>query len=322
MFNYLRLVPHHQGPWQRVCSRLGHEPCRGLPGRHSDLDLRTPLGSHRSCSRADSVVRDDKRRADRGTCDDSRHQGRRAGPGGTRRLRVDSRSTNGVPRRYVARRRAGAIEGRGAVSARKDLGLRPDQRLGVGRLQRRVRHRRGRDAKQTKRKAPTHVPNAGFLLVDGEKGQIYFRLFSYGAVSEPAEPGRVLRRRLRQHEDDSAAPGHPAAEVLRAVLGVVPHAEDALLPLRLVVEPVAGRSGAGRRRRQPDLDLQPVRERGRRHHVAAHRAKHRGSVPVLARRGRSPDRRRVLPRARTPPASGSKASSTPRSSTRRCSPTT
>jgi len=30
-----------------------------------------------------------------------------------------------------------------------------------------------------KQKAPEHVPNAGFLLYDGEKGQIYFRLFSY-----------------------------------------------------------------------------------------------------------------------------------------------
>jgi hypothetical protein len=32
----------------------------------------------------------------------------------------------------------------------------------------------------TKPKAPTHVPNVGFLLFDGEKGQVYFRLFSYG----------------------------------------------------------------------------------------------------------------------------------------------
>jgi hypothetical protein len=32
----------------------------------------------------------------------------------------------------------------------------------------------------TKPKAPTHVPNVGFLLVDDEKGQVYFRLFSYG----------------------------------------------------------------------------------------------------------------------------------------------
>src|SRR5688500_19234569 len=31
-----------------------------------------------------------------------------------------------------------------------------------------------------KPKAPTYVPNAGFLLVDDEKGQVYFRLFSYG----------------------------------------------------------------------------------------------------------------------------------------------
>ena len=36
------------------------------------------------------------------------------------------------------------------------------------------------DAKPTKPKAPTYIPNAGFLLVDDEKGQIYFRLFSYG----------------------------------------------------------------------------------------------------------------------------------------------
>jgi Protein of unknown function (DUF3011) len=31
----------------------------------------------------------------------------------------------------------------------------------------------------TKVRAPQYVPNAGFLLFDGEKGQIYFRLFSY-----------------------------------------------------------------------------------------------------------------------------------------------
>jgi hypothetical protein len=30
-----------------------------------------------------------------------------------------------------------------------------------------------------KQKAPAYVPNAGFLLFDGDKGQIYFRLFSY-----------------------------------------------------------------------------------------------------------------------------------------------
>jgi hypothetical protein len=30
-----------------------------------------------------------------------------------------------------------------------------------------------------KTRAPEHIPNAGFLLYDGEKGQIYFRLFSY-----------------------------------------------------------------------------------------------------------------------------------------------
>ena len=32
---------------------------------------------------------------------------------------------------------------------------------------------------QKKSKAPEYVPNGGFLLYDGEKGQIYFRLMSY-----------------------------------------------------------------------------------------------------------------------------------------------
>jgi hypothetical protein len=32
---------------------------------------------------------------------------------------------------------------------------------------------------QQKQKAPEHLPNVGFLLYDGEKGQIYLRLFSY-----------------------------------------------------------------------------------------------------------------------------------------------
>jgi Protein of unknown function (DUF3011) len=32
----------------------------------------------------------------------------------------------------------------------------------------------------TKPKPPFHVPNVGFLLFDGDKGQVYFRLFSYG----------------------------------------------------------------------------------------------------------------------------------------------
>ena len=65
------------------------------------------------------------------------------------------------------------------MSARKDLGLRPDQRLGVGRLQRRVRHRPRRGNRDEEAQAPSHIPNVGFLLFDGDKGQIYFRLFSY-----------------------------------------------------------------------------------------------------------------------------------------------
>jgi hypothetical protein len=37
----------------------------------------------------------------------------------------------------------------------------------------------GTDAEPAKPGTPRHVPNVGFLLFDGDKGQIYFRLFSY-----------------------------------------------------------------------------------------------------------------------------------------------
>jgi hypothetical protein len=32
---------------------------------------------------------------------------------------------------------------------------------------------------QIRKRPPTHIPNAGFLLYEGDKGEIYFRLFSY-----------------------------------------------------------------------------------------------------------------------------------------------
>src|SRR4029079_17787318 len=37
----------------------------------------------------------------------------------------------------------------------------------------------GRGPEPTTSKAPRHVPNVGFLIFDGDKGQIYLRLFSY-----------------------------------------------------------------------------------------------------------------------------------------------
>ena len=143
---------------------------------------------------------------------------------------------------------------------------------------------------------PASHPERRVPAVRRRKGPDLFPAFQLRPLSESAEHRRDLHRRVRQYPHRAAAAGHPAAEVLRAVLRLVPHAEVPLLPVRLVVERVAGRSGAGRRRRQPELHLQPVRHCRRRHHVAADRAQHRRPVPVLARRRRPPDRRRVLPR--------------------------
>jgi Protein of unknown function (DUF3011)/Amidohydrolase len=103
---------------------------------------------------------------------------------------------------------------------------------------------------ETKKPRPlSHIPNVGFLLFDGDKGQIYFRLFSYARylnqrnlddsfVDAFGNTHTVQRRQDIQH-------------VLRAVLGVVPHAEDALLPLRLVVKHGGQRRDAGTHAHEP-----------------------------------------------------------------------
>ena len=70
--------------------------------------------------------------------------------------------------------------------------------------------------------APEYVPNGGFLLFNGEKGQIYFRLFSYARYLNQRNLDATYVGRLRQHASGAAAPGHAAAEVLRAVFGLVP----------------------------------------------------------------------------------------------------
>ena len=197
-------------------------------------------------------------------------------------------------------------QGEAAVPARQDLGLRRQGRLGLGRLQRRVRRRPRACRRRWRRwggqgegeaaKPLQYVPNAGFRLYEGEKGQIYMRLFSYVALPEPEGAGPDLHRLLRQHQDGAAARGRPAQQVLPALLRLVPDPEVPLLPLRLVLEPVAGRSRAGGGRRQPELHVQPPRDPRRRDHQPSQRAQHRGPVPLLARRRRPADRGRVLPR--------------------------
>jgi hypothetical protein len=135
----------------------------------------------------------------------------------------------------------------------------------------------------------THVPNVAFLLFDGEKGQVYFRLFSYG---------RYLNQR---NLDESYVDAFGNTKTIQRRQDIqlnkffAPFSEWFLTPkMRYYLyvwssNPSQGDPahvvGAGK----PDVDLQPVRERGCRHHVAAHRAKHRRSVPVLARCGRPPD---------------------------------
>ena len=124
-------------------------------------------------------------------------------------------------------------------------------------------------APETTKKAPTYVPNGGFLIVEHEKGEMYVRLFSYARYLNQKGLDETYTDAFGKVHDRAAARGRATAEVLPAVHRVVPHAEVPLLPLRLVVEYVAGRSGAGGRRRQHQLRLQQVRDLRRRHHQPA-----------------------------------------------------
>jgi hypothetical protein len=68
-------------------------------------------------------------------------------------------------------------------------------------------------------------PERRFLLYDGEKGQIYFRLFSYVRYLNQRTIDATYTDSFGVEHDGEAAPGHSAGEVLRAVLRMVPDAE-------------------------------------------------------------------------------------------------
>jgi hypothetical protein len=202
--------------------------------------------------------------------------------------------THQLPGEHHGRCRAGAIDRRQRLPARENLGLRRQEHLGVGWLQRavlcRAAARRGDQIEGARVRA-----ERGFLLYTGEKGEIYFRLMTYARyLNQKGWTRAMWTFSVTPH--GGAARGRAVAEVLCAVFRLVPDAENALLPLRLVLERLTGRPGAGRRRRQHQLRVQSLRDVRRGHHFVAVDTKHRGAVPVLARRGRSSDCGRVLPR--------------------------
>ena len=109
----------------------------------------------------------------------------------------------------------------------------------VGRVRRRLPCRRNRGAAappKTTKKAPRYIPNGGFLHRRGRPRRDVRPPFQLRALSQSARPRRDLHGRIRERAHGAAASGRAAAEVLPAVLRLVPDAEVPLLPLRLVVE--------------------------------------------------------------------------------------
>ena len=119
-----------------------------------------------------------------------------------------------------------------------------------------------------------HIPNIGFLLYGGEKGQVYFRLFSYARYLNQRNIAASYTDFFGVEHALQQRQGHPAGEVLRAVQRMVLNAEVPVRPLRLVVECVARGSSTGRRRRQSELHVQSLHLGRCRHHLADDRPQH------------------------------------------------
>ena len=184
-----------------------------------------------------------------------------------------------------------------------------------GRVRRRPGPAGGAETGATKTKSPEHVPNLGFRLYEGEKGQVYMRLMSYvrylnqkGLDATYVDAfGRT--QTVKQREDVQLNKfflpfaGWFLTPKFRYYLYVWSSNASQGDPAQVV--------GGG----NLSYVVQSARDRRRGHHQPAGRAQHRGPVPLLARRRRPPDRGRVLSRLLHQRSSGSRARYPPSSST-------
>ena len=140
-----------------------------------------------------------------------------------------------------------------------------------------------------------YSPNRGFLLYSGEKGEIYFRLYTYVRY--------INQRSLDPSYVDSFGNTHTVQlrQDVQLQKFFAPFAGWFLSPkFRYYLyiwsaNTSQGDPGAGRRRRESELCLQPVCDRWRRDYFASDHAEHRRPVAVLAGSRRPSQRRRILP---------------------------
>ncbi len=146
------------------------------------------------------------------------------------------------------------------------------------------------------KEAPRYVPNAGFLLVEHEKGEVYMRLFSYA---------RYLNQKgLDETYTDAFGNVHTVQRREDAQLNkfFLPFSGWFLTPkFRYYLYVWSANTAQG--------DPAQVVGAGNISYVFnryvtfgagitefAQRSQHRGPVPLLAHRGHSPHQRRILPR--------------------------
>ena len=146
------------------------------------------------------------------------------------------------------------------------------------------------------RKPLSYIPNAGFLIVHGEKGEMYIRLMTYV---------RYLNQKgLDSTYVDAFGTTKTVAQREDVQLNkfFLPFSGWFLSPkfrYYLYVwssESVPGRSRPGRGGGECQRRPQPVPDHRRRHLCPSQRALHGGPVPLLARSRRPDDVGRVLPR--------------------------
>ena len=182
------------------------------------------------------------------------------------------------PTRRRASRWCGRLARRRACS--EGRGVRRHRHLGVGRLCRRVHRRPGAQERQDDRESRSSTsPTSGFCLHSGEKGEIYFRLFSYVRylnqrnIDASYTDSFGVQHSVQQRQDIQLAKffspfsGWFLTPKFRYYLYVWSSNASQGDPAQVV--------GAG----NLSYVVQSLRHRRWRHHLAADRAQHRRTVP-------------------------------------------
>ena len=189
--------------------------------------------------------------------------------------------------RHHRRRHARPLHRYGGLRTGYVLGLRREEHLGAGRLQRRVLAWEKARGPSVVRHVHARPRPQGCRHRKGgpEHPSLHLR-----ALLESASAGRDLHRQFWEHQVGQAAAGHSGQQGDRVLQRLGDEPEIELQRLRVDHEYLTGACRPGGGGRLPGVRVQSARHAGRGHLRPAGCPEHGGTVAELARDGPAPDR--------------------------------